>query len=672
MRVTRGLAALVALAAAAPAAAQPAPTFSRDVAPILLARCAPCHRPGGTAPFSLLTYADVRPRATLIARLTRDRVMPPWKVEPGYGEFVGESRLTDAEVGVIQQWTAGGAVEGSPADLPATPEWVEGWQLGQPDLVVTAPAYTLGPEGRDVFRIFVEQIPLDRGRFVTGFEFRPGNPRVVHHANIRLDRTENSARLDAADPEPGYSGLLARTAGYPEGYLLSWTPGQVPLPLPPGMSWPIETGTDLVIELHLQPTGRPETVEPSVGFFFTDAPPARIPTIIRLGRQDIDIPAGEPRHDVTDSFVIPVDVEVQAIQPHAHYRAREIRGEARLPDGSTRPLIYIRNWDFTWQQVYRYVTPVSLPRGTLVSMHYTYDNSPGNPLNDLPPRRVRWGQRSSDEMGDLWLQVLTRDERDRQALVEAFRPKMIAEDIVGYEVLLEDEPDSVALHDDAALLYLEAGRPADAVAHFAASARLAPQSAAAQFNLGAALTMAGRVDEAMTQYRAALALRPEYSQAHNNLAGLLLRSGRVEEAQTHFEAAIAADPGNADAHDNLGRLLRARGHRAEAIVHFRHAVDLRPDWPPALADLAWGLATSPEEALRDPAEAVRLAERAVVAGGGRDPGALDVLAAAYAAAGDFARAVTYAEAAVRLAPDVPAWRQRLALYQQGQAYRVPE
>ena len=247
--------------------------------------------------------------------------------------------------------------------------------------------------------------------------------------------------------------------------------------------------------------------------------------MIRLGRQSIDIPAGDNLYAIDDSFVLPVDVEVQAVQPHAHYRARSLTATATLPDGRLRQLIRIQDWDFRWQHVYRYVTPIALPKGTTLTMRYIYDNSASNPRNPvIPPRRVFWGQRSSDEMGDVWIQVLTRTPADLEALNNQLAPKVMAEDAIGYERTIQSEPASVALHDDVALLYLRLGRPKEAVAHFERSAALNPGAAATHFNLGTALTVAGRLDEAVEQYREALRLRPDYAQAHNNLSGILLQT----------------------------------------------------------------------------------------------------------------------------------------------------
>ncbi len=655
-------------------AAQSAPvTFTRDIAPIAFEHCASCHHPGGPAPFSVLTYASIRSHARQIAQATATRYMPPWKAEPGYGDFIGQHRLTDAQIELFQRWVNDGAPEGAAADLPRAPAIAAGWQLGSPDLVVPMPAYDVDASGTDVFRIFVVRLPTAVPRYVRGLEFRPGSSNVVHHANIRVDRTTNSRRLDDDDPAPGYDGLLAHSAMYPDGHFLAWTPGQAAPLLPKGLAWRLEPGTDLVVELHLQPTGKRETVAPTIGLFFTNDPPERTPGMIRLGRQNIDIAAGETQYVLTDSFVLPVAVDVLAVQPHAHYRAREVRGTATLPDGTTTPLIYIPDWDFRWQQVYRYRTPRALPAGTTVAMRYVYDNSDANPRNvTRPPQRVVWGQRSSDEMGDLWIQVLTRNDRDLDLLMAAFHPKVVAEDIIGYEARIRAEPASAALHDDVALLYLDERRFDDAIAHFEASLALTPQSARAHYNLATALTLAGRVDAAMPRYERALALSPDYALAHNNLGAIQFQRGALAEAERHLSAAVRLDPGNADALDNLGRLEQRRGRLAEARAHFERAVAARPDWPLALVDLAWLLAAADPPA-RDAARARSVAERAVTLTGRRDVAALDALGAALAAGGDFRGASAVLEEAIRLgAPAQEAvLRARLARYRRGEGPVLP-
>jgi hypothetical protein len=543
---------------AASAVAVPSVTYASDVAPLIADRCAMCHHPGGSAPFSLLTYSDAKRHAQQIAAVTASRFMPPWKADPADGPFVGQHPLSDAEIHLLQKWAADDAPEGDPRQLPTMPSFTEGWQLGAPDLVVTlSRPYTLGPEGTDIFRIFAIPIPTDGVRFVRALEFRPGNARVVHHANIRVDKTTASRRLDDDDPLPGYDGLIARSAEYPDGHFLGWTPGQVSPLLPKALAWRLDPHTDLVVELHMQPSGKPEMVAPSIGFYFSDQPPTRTPAMLRLGRQNIDIPAGDGRYIVADSYRLPVDVEVEAVQPHAHYRAHDVRGFATLPDGSTRALIDIADWDFRWQHVYRFVTPVRLPKGTIVAMRYTYDNSEDNPRNpQRPPMRARWGQRSSDEMGDLWLQVLTRDDRDLELLSRDFRPKVAAEDVRGYETEIERHPKDAGLHDSVAMLYLELGRYDEAIAHFNTVVAITPRAAQAHYNLGTAQAMAHRLESAEASFRQALNIDPAYANAHNNLGNVLLARGKNQEAVEEFREVVRLQPESDAARKNLAAALQ--------------------------------------------------------------------------------------------------------------------
>ena len=592
-------------------ARSPRVTFTRDIAPILFTSCANCHRPGEVAPFSLLTYADVKGRAKLIAATTKRRFMPPWKPEPSHEGFIGERRLRDEQIELIQQWVEQGAVEGDPGDLPAVPRWPEGWRLGTPDLVVNMPEPYALAGSTDTFRIFVLPVPITKTRYVRGFEFRPGNPRVVHHASIRVDKTGESRRLDDADPAPGYEGLIRREASYPDGHFLGWTPGQLPPLEEKDVAWRLDPRTDIVLQLHLRPSGKVEDVQSSIGLFFSDEPPTRTPVIIRLGRQSIDIPAGEDEYVSEDSYVLPVDAEVHSVQPHTHYRGRDVEGWAILPNGERKSLIHIKNWDFNWQDVYRYVRPIPLPKGTTLAMRYTFDNSAGNPRNPVqPPQRVISGQRSSDEMGDLWIQMFTRNESDRATLNRDFRPKMVREDIEGYKMLLSLTPDVPGLHDDLALLYADIGDLAHTVEEFAVVLALKPTSPPAHYNLGVALALAGRSDEAVRRYREALTLDPRYMLARNNLGVLLLARGELEQAIAEFREALRLEPDHAEFRNNLGGALTSAGRPAEALEHLRRSLELTPDYAEALYNM--GLALTALGNDREAAEFFRRARMGVV------------------------------------------------------------
>ena len=551
-------------------------TFTRDIAPIVFNACVSCHRTSGPGPFPLTTYDEVRRRATQIAAVTSSRFMPPWKISPAVGHFVGQRHLTGDEIAAIAKWAADGAPEGDPNRLPPLPTFADGWLLGRPNLIVKPEKpFTLPPQQADAFRIFAIRVPIKTRTYVTGIEFHPGNARVVHHANIRIDRSDATRKLDEADPLPGYDGLMPRSAEYPEGHFLGWTPGQVAPLVQPELAWTLEPGSDLVVQLHMQPSGAAEEVLPEIGFYFTERTPERTPTILRLGSQGIDIPPGEASYVIRDSYVLPVDVELLAVQPHAHYRARLIRGVATLPDGSSRPVMDISDWDFRWQHVYRHESPIALPKGTRLSMEYTYDNSAANPRNpELPPARVTWGQRSKDEMGDLWFQLLAKNDADRNRLSAEITAKMTGEDIVGYETMLKVTPGDAELHDDVALLYLGMGFAANAVRHFSASAALKPESAPAHFNLGTALAQAGRLDAAVKSFREALTRRPDYALAHGNLGRVLLAQGQAAEAQKHLQEAVRLDPANPRALLGLAEALAQGGAYDQAVESLERAIKL--------------------------------------------------------------------------------------------------
>lgn len=551
-------------------------TFARDIAPIVFDACVSCHRSGGPGPFRLTTYDDVRRRATQIAHVTRSRFMPPWKVEPGVSHFVGQRLLTDQEIAAIDTWAKSGTPQGDASAVPSVPKFTDGWLLGKPDLIVKPDAaYSLPALDTDAFRIFAIRIPVTRRTYVTGIEFHPGNARVVHHANLRIDRTDATRRLDAADPLPGYDGLMPRSAEYPDGHFLGWTPGQVAPLVQPELAWTLEPGSDLVVQLHLQPSGAVEEVLPEIGFYFTDRTPEKTPIILRLGSQGIDIPPGDSRYVIRDSYVLPVDVQLLAVQPHAHYRAREIKGTATLPDGTSRLVMHIKDWDFRWQHVYRERIPVPLPKGTRLSMEYTYDNSSTNVRNpELPPARVFWGQRSRDEMGDLWFQLLASNTTDRARIQAEIDAKMTSEDIIGYETMLKVTPNDPELHDDVALLYLGLGLSANAVRHFQASAALRPDSAPAQFNLGTALAQGGRFQESIAAFREALARRPDYALAHGNLGRVLLVTGQGEESLKHFQEAVRLDPNNPNNLLGLSEAFAQQGTYDRAIEAIERAMKL--------------------------------------------------------------------------------------------------
>ena len=684
----------------------PRPTFTRDIAPIVYSNCASCHRPGEAAPFSLLSYADVKGRARQIAEVTATRYMPPWPPETGHGEFQGERRLSDAQIATIARWVEAGAPEGDPRDLPAAPTFASGWQIGTPDLVMTMPEpIDIPAEGVDVFRTVILPVTVDTPKYVRAVEFRPGNARSVHHAMVRLlGKGSGVGHPGSEGIGEGKSGIGDRQSGTgnrarvlasngmlgaeedivsPDGHVIGWAPGYSPNVAPAGMAWRLEPGTSVAIELHVQTTGKPEQVQSSVGLFFTDAAPTVTPFGLQLGSYTIDIPPGAQDYTVEDRYELPVDVDLHAIYPHAHYLGKDLRAVATLPDGSERSLVWIKDWDFNWQNAYRYRTPMRLPRGTIVRMRYTYDNTDANPRNPArPPRRVRYGGQSTDEMGNLWMQVVAAPQ-DLAALREDYARKSAQREIEGYERLAKDRPSQGGIRRALGAAYLRAGRVPDAVVALRDAVRLAPRDATAHYNLGHALAASGRVEEALEHFRSAARLQPSFVEAHNNLGALLRQAGQLAQADAAFRAAIAHGPDYAPAHNNLGSLRRARGDlggaaaelqeavridpayaeahynlglvyqesgdRVGATRHLRRAIELQPQQPQGYNALAWLLATSPDRTPSSATEAVSLAQRAATMTQGKDASVLDTLGAAYAAAGDLDRAVAAAERALQVA-----------------------
>jgi tetratricopeptide (TPR) repeat protein len=499
--------------------------------------------------------------------------MPPWLPERDHGEFLNERRLSDEQIRVIQQWVDQGAIEGDPLNKPPVPKWPEGWQLGQPDLILKLPQpYTLRPDGTDVFRNFVIPMPVSSTRYVRAIEFHPDNPRILHHATVGIDPSRSSRQLARDDPEPGFSAMSENQVK-----VFGWSPGKAPFMEPVDRAWPLEGGGDLILEMHMLPTGKPEVIQPTIGLFFTATPPSRVPLLIKLESETIDIPPGKPDYAVTDTYVLPADVEVQSVYPHAHYLAKDVKGFATLPDSTVKWLIWIKAWDFRWQDQYRCAATLFLPKGTTLTMRFTYDNSAENARNPHhPPQRVRNGSHSSDEMAVLWLEVLPRHSADSDILRRDFVQREQRADIAGAELRVRTEPGDASMHAFLATKYLRVGRVQDAIDQLGEALRLDPDDAEAHSNLGSALQMLGRTAEATDHLLDALRLKPGDARVHFNLGNAMLASGRRDEAIRQYRQAIEIDPEDADAHYNLAGVLGSQGKLDEAIGHLRRVLDINP------------------------------------------------------------------------------------------------
>jgi hypothetical protein len=376
-------------------------TYSRDIAPIMHANCARCHREGEVAPFALVSYADAAKRVRQIVRVTQSRFMPPWKPEPDFGHFVDERRLTDREVEILSAWAEAGAPEGDPADLPPPPKFAEGWQVGEPDQIVKMEEpFEIPADGRDVFRNFVIPSGLTEEKLVAAVEFRPGNPRVVHHAIFYLDTSGAARKKDAADPGPGY-GSFGGPGFLPSGAIGGWAPGGTPQVLRDGLGRPMQKGCDIVIQIHYHPSGKPEVDQSSIGIHYVknDAKSRKPAAAIMVIDRRLYIPPGESDYRLAGSYTLPHDVTFVGITPHMHLLGREMKATATLPDGKEQPMIWIKDWNFNWQDQYQFAQPVRLPKGTRLDVSARYDNSDKNPLNpNTPPKVVSWGEQTPDEM----------------------------------------------------------------------------------------------------------------------------------------------------------------------------------------------------------------------------------------------------------------------------------
>jgi hypothetical protein len=395
-------------------------TFNEHVAPIIFENCTGCHRPGEAAPFSLTNYKEVRKRAHLIAEVTGERFMPPWHAESTDIQFAGERRLSNTQIKTLSDWVAAGLPEGDHAKLPKLPDFPSGWQLGKPDLIVEmAEAFEVPASGPDIYRNFVIPLNLKQNKWVKAIEFRPGSPSVVHHSLFFYDTTGEAVKLDRLSSEPGFQrmGRFVRSGG-----LGGWAVGGTPLPLPDDLAYILPKGADLVLSTHFHPVGKTAKEKSVVGFYFADEPPSQGFTGIQLpphfgATAGINIPAGEKRYVKKDAFVLPVDVKAFGISAHAHYLGKEMKMEAVLPGGRRKQLLRIKDYDFNWQEPYNFAEFLHLPKGTRIESEIVWDNSADNPNNpSSPPKRVRWGRESEDEMGSITLLVVAEQPEQLSVL----------------------------------------------------------------------------------------------------------------------------------------------------------------------------------------------------------------------------------------------------------------
>ena len=382
-------------------------TYTRDVAPILQQRCETCHRVGQVAPFALSNYVQAKAHAKMIVEVTQTRIMPPWipGAETAH-RFVGQRWLSDRELDLLAKWVDGGCALGDESDLPPPAKFAEGWQLGVPDFVVKMQEpFSVPASGPDLLQNFVLPVDIPKDKLVAAVEFHPGNKRVVHHAVLFLDDKGQARKLDAATAEPGYSNF-GGPGFLPSGAIGGWSVGNTARRLPNDMGRYLKKGSDLVVQVHYHPTGKVEVDQSEIGLYFVNKPvevslkeSAKLVGSIWMANYEMDIPAGKSNYRRLTSYTLPKDAIMVGIVPHMHLLGKSMRVTAIQPKKEPVVLIDIPRWDYNWQDEYYYERPIRLTAGTKIVVEAVFDNSEDNPSNpSSPPRRVTWGEGTTDEM----------------------------------------------------------------------------------------------------------------------------------------------------------------------------------------------------------------------------------------------------------------------------------
>lgn len=410
------------VAKAAPIAAET--TFARDIAPIIMQKCVLCHRPDGAGPFSFLRYNDVARRAEQVAVVTQSRYMPPWKPTAG-GPFLENASLTAAQIALIQKWVKAGAKPGEPTAAPAPPKFNDGWKLGTPDLILEMPdTFTLRAEAtetQEVYRDFILPVPITQDKPVIAVEYLPSNPRAVRHASLYMDSSRLDRKLQSQSGAVGYTSFHAGLPAYPPGTLYEWAPGVSPHFLPAGTALTLKKGADIVLQLHFEPTGRPETERSRIGLYFAKKPTIPVSTVA-LGSSEVYFKPSA-KAILTDSYTLPVAAQLCGLVPNAHNVCTHFKAIAILPNGTKRVLLQIDDWDLDWKAPYRFAAPIRLPAKTEIALEIVFDNTRINPRDPRrKPHFVIPGWGTMDEMASLWLLVAPAKASDAAALTASLPP----------------------------------------------------------------------------------------------------------------------------------------------------------------------------------------------------------------------------------------------------------
>lgn len=378
-------------------------SYAHDVAPILYNNCVVCHRTGEAAPFSLETYQEAKTWAGQIKDYTSRRQMPPSKAVKGYGDFCDQRVLDAKQIAILAKWAGSGAPAGDLKTVPALPKFPppHDWVLGRPDVIMQADRpYHLEAEGDDVYREYVMSQIYDEDKFITSLEFQPGNRAVVHHVVLYFDPTGKSASMDGKEKEPGYSVSGAGIGVFGEQFVQAWVPGGTPYTLPKGTAYRLKKGCRIVMQVHYHKDGKVEQDQSRVSVRFAAA--GDVEKELRTAAMInpvFQLKPGEAHQEVRCGLTLPTDATIWSVFPHMHLLGREMKITATLPGGTEKPLVWVNDWDFNWQETYRYKAPIHLPKGTHIALVAVYDNSERNARQPThPPALVHWGEQTTDEM----------------------------------------------------------------------------------------------------------------------------------------------------------------------------------------------------------------------------------------------------------------------------------
>jgi len=367
-------------------------TYAKHVARVLQKRCQECHRPGEIGPFPLLTYEDAKKRTNRIREAVLEERMPPWHADPRHGMFVNDRRLTPEERDTLLSWIDKGTLKGDDKDLPPPLTFIKGWKIGEPDKVFTmAGEFKVPATGVLDYQRFVVDPGFKDNVWVRAAECRPGNRKVVHHILVYILAP---GRRDPYDPD----GTAATLVG--------WAPGDMPAVYSPDTARRVPAGSKLLFEVHYTPNGTEQTDRSSVGILLAKRPPAHSVEMNILANMILRIPPGSPNHKGQMTFTFPQDALVLSFMPHMHLRGVSAQYVMRDPDGTTRTLLSVPDYDFGWQSVYRFEQPLQVPKGSKLTWIGRWDNSEDNPRNPDPTKAVYWGLQTWDEMQNGWMEVV--------------------------------------------------------------------------------------------------------------------------------------------------------------------------------------------------------------------------------------------------------------------------